>query len=170
MQEDGLVGSMSCVTLMKTPRLFPIMVSFLGLSLVACTNHAPGLVGPPTSTPPPQASQGQSTSPPLNLGEGEFPVPAPSGTVQNPWARSAREVLLQPCGRCHRSNLPTAIRGALAVFDLTRDPWYDKMSARQIAGLLSRVRGNRDIPEWDKQVIESFVRCTQNKDCSTADN
>jgi len=73
---------------------------------------------------------------------------------------------MQPCGRCHRSDLPTSVPRALAVFDLTHDPWHDRMSAQQLEGLLERVRGNRDFPECGRHVVESFVRCARDKDCT----
>ena len=124
-----------------------VIVAVLALHGVACTGHARGPVQTPTLPSPPR-------------------IQGAPGTAENPWAQSAREALMQPCGRCHRSDLPTSLPRALAVFDLTHDPWHDKMSAQQLDGLLERVRGNKDVSECGRQVVESFVRCARDKDCT----
>ena len=84
---------------------------------------------------------------------------------ENPFAPAAREVLVQYCGRCHRSELPTAIPGALAVFDLTQDRWYETPSPEQLEKMLGRIRGNDDITPADRDTVASFVRCQRDGVC-----
>jgi len=69
----------------------------------------------------------------------------------------ARDALVPACGSCHRSDLPTAKAGALAVFDLTKDPWWATIKADQYDALLRRVRGTRDIADEDRAAVEAFV-------------
>jgi mono/diheme cytochrome c family protein len=69
----------------------------------------------------------------------------------------ARDALVPACGSCHRSDLPTAKPGALAVFDLTKDPWWATIKADQYDALLRRVRGIRDIADEDRAAVEAFV-------------
>jgi cytochrome c5 len=45
---------------------------------------------------------------------------------------SGREVLDRNCGECHTSALPTAVPGALAVYDLSQEDWSHRMSAGQL--------------------------------------
>ena len=69
----------------------------------------------------------------------------------------ARDALVPTCGSCHRSDLPTAKPGALAVFDLTKDPWWVTIKDEQYDGVLRRVRGSSAIAEDDKVAVETFV-------------
>src|SRR5262245_16082932 len=65
------------------------------------------------------------------LGAGEIHAPDPerASTVETaaPICESpsaaARQALMAPCGKCHRSDLPTAVPGALAMFDLMQEAW-----------------------------------------------
>lgn len=87
--------------------------------------------------------------------------PAPTAPItphEDPLSTMARDALVPACGTCHRSDLPTAVPGALAVFDLTRDDWWLTIRPEQYDGLLSRARGSNSIPEEDKTAIETFVR------------
>ena len=92
---------------------------FLGLAACATTDRA-------------------STTPPAPEQEHGEPPAAPASA--NPWAEPAREVLVQHCGRCHRSDLDTSLAGALAVYDLTRPVWYATLRPDQYDGILERVR------------------------------
>jgi hypothetical protein len=69
----------------------------------------------------------------------------------------ARDVLVHHCGRCHRSDLPTALPGALAVFDLTDDLWYAGLSQEQLDSALRRLRNLEDLDPRDLAVMEAFV-------------
>jgi mono/diheme cytochrome c family protein len=72
-------------------------------------------------------------------------------------ADHARDALVPTCGSCHRSDLPTAKAGALAVFDLTKDPWWATIKDDQYDALLRRVRGTSGIADEDRAAIETFV-------------
>jgi mono/diheme cytochrome c family protein len=72
-------------------------------------------------------------------------------------AEAARDVLVYHCGRCHRSDLPTAIPGALAVFDLTDDLWYRGLGAEQLESALRRLRSKDDLDPRDLATMEAFV-------------
>jgi hypothetical protein len=90
------------------------------------------------------------------------PAPAPTPpSEQARWSEPARDALVPACGSCHRSDLPTAKPGALAVFDLTKDPWWVTIKEEEYEGLLKRVRGSSDIPEDGKAAVESFVAATR---------
>lgn len=101
-------------------------------------------------------------------------APAPVASIQadrvalsapNPWSDLTRDVLSPRCGRCHRGDLPTAVPGALAIFDLTEEPWYARLHDEQFDGLLRRIRGSEDLPASDAEAVEKFVRCAREHDC-----
>jgi hypothetical protein len=83
----------------------------------------------------------------------------------NRWAEPTRGRLAQRCGRCHLPNLPTSVPRALAVFNLSEDPWYGRLTHDQLDDLLHRVRSTKDIPEQDLAIVLSFVRCEKDRDC-----
>lgn len=91
------------------------------------------------------------------------PVSAPSDA--NRWAEPARGILAQRCGSCHLPNLPTSSKGALAVFDLTEEPWYGRLTHDQLDALARRTRGTGEITDADRSIVESFVRCARDHDC-----
>jgi hypothetical protein len=89
---------------------------------------------------------------------GRPPAPhAPPPPIPQPVSDHARDALVPTCGSCHRSDLPTAKPGALAVFDLTKDPWWVTPEPDHLDGLLRRVKGSSDIPDDDKAAVETFV-------------
>jgi len=90
---------------------------------------------------------------------GRSPAPAPKAAAAPATAASehARDALVPACGTCHRSDLPTAKPGALAVFDLTKDPWWITIKDEQYDGLLRRVKGSSEIADDDKAAVETFV-------------
>jgi len=51
----------------------------------------------------------------------------------------ARIVLERHCGRCHVREYPTALPGALAVFDLRKPDWSARMSDAQLRSALWRL-------------------------------
>lgn len=53
----------------------------------------------------------------------------------------ARIVLEQECGECHIPEYPTALKGALEVFDLRREEWAGRMTEAQLHKLSSRIVG-----------------------------
>jgi mono/diheme cytochrome c family protein len=82
--------------------------------------------------------------------------PAPAATT-SAVSDHARDALVPTCGTCHRSDLPTAKAGALAVFDLTKDAWWATIKDDQYDALLMRVRGTSGIADEDKAAVETFV-------------
>lgn len=88
-----------------------------------------------------------------------------AGVQLNPWSDAAREVLAQHCGKCHRGDLPTAVPGALAVFDLLEDPWYGRLAPKQLDGIVMRIRGTKAIDPVDANTVEQFVRCARDGAC-----
>ena len=93
------------------------------------------------------------------MAAGSRPAPAPetAKVLDVQMSDHARDALLPTCGSCHRSDLPTAKAGALAVFDLTKDPWWTTIKAEEYDALLTRVRGTSAIKEEDREAIEAFV-------------
>ena len=83
------------------------------------------------------------------------PASAPATTLE--WSERARDALVPTCGTCHRSDLPTAKPGALAIFDLTKDMWWVTLTEEHDAGLLKRVKGSSDITDEDKHAVEAFL-------------
>jgi len=93
------------------------------------------------------------------------PGRAVTGRVVNPWTEPARETLVQHCGRCHRSDLDTSLKGALAVFDLTTPVWYANLRPDQYDGILERVHETGAIGPEDVATLEAFVACARGRDC-----
>jgi hypothetical protein len=87
--------------------------------------------------------------------------PAPVMSSTNRWAEPTRGILAQHCGQCHLPNLPTSVPRALAVFDLSDDPWYGRMTHDQLDDLLRRVQAIKALPEQDVAIVENFVRCAR---------
>ena len=87
------------------------------------------------------------------------PAPAPSAVpAQVPaQAEAARDVLVYHCGRCHRSDLETALPGALAVFDLSDDHWYRGLRPEQVASMLRRLEAKDDLDPRDLVTMETFA-------------
>jgi mono/diheme cytochrome c family protein len=85
------------------------------------------------------------------------PATEPPPVVDTRLADHARDALVPACGSCHRSDLPSAKPAALAVFDLTKDPWWATINADQYESLLHRVRGTRDMTDEDRAAVETFV-------------
>lgn len=90
---------------------------------------------------------------------------APASTPANRWAEPTRGILAQRCGQCHLPNLPTSVPRALAVFDLTEEPWYGRLKHEQFDDLLLRLRSIKDLPEKDGSIAESFVLCVRDQVC-----
>jgi hypothetical protein len=84
-------------------------------------------------------------------------IPAPPTPAAPDRADAARDVLVHHCGRCHRSDLPSAVPGALAVFDLTEDLWYRNVTGEQFDSVLHRLRAEKDIDPRDLATMEAFV-------------
>jgi hypothetical protein len=68
----------------------------------------------------------------------------------------ARYVLEARCGTCHRGDQPTAVQGALRVFDLTQADFAAGMSRRQLEDLVGRLRG-MGAEEVDLAPVRDFV-------------
>lgn len=94
-----------------------------------------------------------------NLADDALPSP------ENRWAEPARDILQLQCGGCHLPHPPTSVPRALAVFDLTENPWYGRLTREQLDGLLHRALSGNAITESDKAVLESFVRCARDHVC-----
>jgi mono/diheme cytochrome c family protein len=89
----------------------------------------------------------------------------PAASTANRWAESTRGILAQHCGQCHLPNLPTSVPRALAVFNLTEEPWYGRMTNEQLDSLLPRVQSIRGLPESEVPIVERFVLCARDRDC-----
>lgn len=92
--------------------------------------------------------------------------PAVASSPDNVWAEPTRGLLALHCGRCHIPNLPTSLPRALAVFDLTEEPWYGRLNHEQLDSVLLRVRSIPGLPEIDQSIVERFVLCAVNGKCS----
>jgi hypothetical protein len=90
------------------------------------------------------------------------PAPMPNA---NRWAEPTRGILAQHCGSCHLPNLPTSVPRALAVFNLTEEPWYGRLARDQYDDLLLRLRSIRDLPESDAAQVDRFVQCARDQVC-----
>lgn len=88
---------------------------------------------------------------------------------KNRWAEPTRGILAQRCGQCHLPNLPTSVPRALAVFSLTDEPWYGRLTHDQFDSLLARVRSIKELPKQDEAIVERFVRCARDQVCPSAD-
>ncbi len=93
---------------------------------------------------------------------------AAEGASTNRWAEPARGILAQRCGRCHLPNLPTSVPRALAVFDLTEEPWYGRLTTDQFDSLLKRLHATKNLPTEDGAALENFVRCARDGECPPA--
>ena len=87
-------------------------------------------------------------------------------TPTNPFAEPTRGLLAQHCGRCHLPNLPTSVPRALAIFNLAEDPWYGRLTTEQYDALTHRLSGMGSLPDADKAIVESFVRCARDGQCT----
>ncbi len=138
------------------------VLTLAGLDFEGCAARGAREKTPTPRPPIPYAAEVVKTlqSDPDGNSKGE-----PSTPPENPWADPAREVLMQYCGRCHRGDLPTSVPKALAVFDLTKNPWYERLNSLHFEGMLERIRNDSKIADRDKRVVESFVRCARDKAC-----
>jgi hypothetical protein len=93
------------------------------------------------------------------------PEQPPVATDANRFAEPTRGILAQHCGHCHLPNLPTSVPRALTVFDLTEEPWYGRLTDVQLESMVFRVSGIDDVPETDRSIVESFVRCAREHVC-----
>ncbi len=74
---------------------------------------------------------------------GSAPEPAAKRAPVDPLVLArddARVVLERHCGRCHLPNEPTAIPGALAIFDLSEEEWAGRLEPEALAGIYERLR------------------------------
>jgi mono/diheme cytochrome c family protein len=92
----------------------------------------------------------------LRGGGAPAPRPAEAAPAED-GAALTRDLLAARCGKCHRSDLPTAVPGALAVFDLTEELWYTRLSPEQTDRLLARLRGLADLDPADLAAAETFL-------------
>ncbi len=51
----------------------------------------------------------------------------------------ARVILKRHCGECHDPSRPTALAGALAIFDVSEADWARRMDERQLRSALWRL-------------------------------
>jgi hypothetical protein len=93
---------------------------------------------------------------------------APAAPSENRWAEPTRGILAQRCGQCHLPNLPTSVPRALAVFDLTEEPWYGRLKHDQYDDLLGRLKAVHELTEYDRSIVEQFVLCARDRDCPKA--
>ena len=91
--------------------------------------------------------------------------PPPDPPPANPWSEPTRTALAPHCGSCHRSDLATAVPGALEVFDLIQEPWYVIMSDEQLTALARRARAG-PFTDAEKDMIDRFVACARGGSCA----
>lgn len=91
--------------------------------------------------------------------------PVPVGPPLNRWAEPTRGILALHCGQCHLPNLKTSVPRAMAVFNLTDEPWYGRLTHDQFDSLRERLRSIKSLPAEDTAIVESFVRCARDRDC-----
>ena len=83
----------------------------------------------------------------------------------NRWAEPTRGLLAQHCGRCHLPNLPTSVPRALAIFNLTDEPWYGHLEHDQYEALVRRLGSVRELSEADRALVNRFVLCARDGVC-----
>jgi hypothetical protein len=142
---------------------FADVVLLCALACMASTACALRPAGPHPGNEPAGEARSQPPIPRADTlpvaGRGSADLP------RNPWSDFTREVLFQPCGRCHRGDSPTRVPRALAVFDLLEEPWYGRLTADQLDELLRRVRAIDGLPASDAETVGSFVRCARDGVC-----
>ena len=94
-------------------------------------------------------------------------APDPPQPADNPWSAPLRDLLVGPCGSCHRSSLATAKPRALAVFDLEEKVWHRHMTDDQIRELARRARLSKEVDEWDRPIVDRFERCRLDGECAS---
>lgn len=95
-------------------------------------------------------------------------VASPPAAPANRWAEPTRGLLAQHCGRCHLPNLPTSVPRALAIFNLTDEPWYGHLEHDQYDALVRRLGSVRELSETDRALVDRFVLCARDGVCPTA--
>lgn len=136
--------------------------ALMALASAACVRSMEGAGTSPSAAP---AAEQQDVEVGPHAGapqQGEAPD-APAAV--NPWAEPARQVLLPHCGRCHDGAQPGSLARARAVYDLSEEIWYARITPQQYEGMLGRVRARDAIPDADKTVIERFVGCARDGEC-----
>jgi len=96
---------------------------------------------------------GSSSTAPVDAG---LPPPVSLAELRE----SARETLDASCGECHTATLPTALPGALHVFDLTETDWSRRMSDDQLREAARRLRepvGPTRGPEEVRPILASEI-------------
>jgi hypothetical protein len=86
-------------------------------------------------------------------------APDPPQPASNPWRDPMRELLVLPCGSCHRSSLATAKPRALAVFDLDETVWDRHMTDDQVREMARRARASKEIDALDRPTVDRFESC-----------
>jgi len=97
----------------------------------------------------------------------EAQVASPPAAAANRWAEPTRGLLAQHCGRCHLPDLPTSVPRALAIFNLTDEPWYGHLEHDQYDGLVRRLGSVRELSDADRALVDHFVACARDGVCPT---
>jgi len=95
----------------------------------------------------------------------QAPVSADAAPPENRWAEPTRGLLAQHCGRCHLPDLPTSVPRALAIFNLTDEPWYEHLQHDQYDALVRRLGSVRELSEADRALVDRFVLCARDGIC-----
>ena len=107
----------------------------------------------------------EPTEPDRSIARATASAPVNPASPPNPWSEFTRDLLAAHCGNCHRRDLPTAVPGALAVFDLLDNPWYGRLRDDQYSELLVRVRSIDNLPPADLETVVRFVGCARGGSC-----
>jgi hypothetical protein len=74
--------------------------------------------------------------------------------LTKPAGEAVREVLVARCASCHDRKTSTGTPMALKVFDLAEDPWWTRLTDRQLPKMLGRLGG---APAAEKAQVAAFV-------------
>jgi len=90
-------------------------------------------------------------------------TPPASLAAANRWSEPTRKVLIEHCGQCHLGSLPTAIRRAMAIYDLSEARWDARLTPANFPGITRRV--DRQATEAQKAVVDKYLRCARDRAC-----
>ena len=73
-------------------------------------------------------------------------------------SEATRLVLIEHCGKCHQSTLPSHKRGAVAIFDLdAMDQWHVNLNEKNLEGVDNRTKNKNTITDEEHAAIQEFL-------------
>ena len=76
---------------------------------------------------------------------------------------TARYIIEDRCGSCHRPDQDTALEAAMAGFDLSKADWAAGLTAEQRETFRLRIEEDSSVPRSDVEVIKRFLASTASK-------